>query len=285
MFEYKVGDVVLYSFHSPSLKVVDILGSGVRLSDKSFGLTSVGVDDCVYFFFEYDVSTIKPLAPAIQMHVRYFDPLGRRVIRVCSIFFSTVDNMLAPWGSVDGGLFVSSIIMKAVDQYREFGTLKSAEDFLRRFGETFLGDPLCALHLANGAKPLASRTQAVLAGGHRLMESLCVPALMGRAPDDVVACFAPVAFPIDLETMSLCESFFVYANQLPPGVYYIKMGGRRAVVFVSRPDCLEQVVQLCQSGRLVEVLGEICDDLFVEVLVPGSSHPLLRHLVNCCRGP
>jgi hypothetical protein len=82
LFEYKVGDVVMHCLHSPTIKIMDILGAGVRLSDRAFGLTSMGVDDAVYFYFEYDVSTIRPLAPAIQFQVRYFDPLGRRVIRV-----------------------------------------------------------------------------------------------------------------------------------------------------------------------------------------------------------
>jgi hypothetical protein len=64
------------------------------------------------------------------------------------------------------------------------------------------------------------------------------------------------------------------------------MGARKAIVFVNRPEYLAKIVEVCQTGGLVAIMGEVCDELFIEIVSPVSTgHPMVRHLMKCCGGP
>jgi hypothetical protein len=283
LFDYKVSDVLLMCTCSPSLKVVDILGCGVRLADRSFGLTSIGVDDCVYFYFDYDVSSIKSFAPSIQFQIRYFDPLGRRVIRVCTAFFSLVDNMNSCAQSVDYDIFAASIVVRSLDKQREFGKLKTVEESLRALGATFLGDPLCTLFLLNGDKFWSARTEEILLRGPRLLNPLCLSSLMGKSPDEIAAFFAPIGFSLNL-SFGTPEGPFLVNRKFPAsGACYIKLFGRRGVLVLAAGENVAQWIECSGNGQLMTALGPVLDEISIELLTPVSSnsHPLWIHLTKC----
>jgi hypothetical protein len=230
LLTFKAIDVLLYAVFSPVFNVADILGPGIRRSDQSFSLNAMEMDDTVYFYFNYEAAMMKSTAPAMQVQVRYFDGMGRKIIRVLNTTFESLDNMTICALNVNYDMYVAAVAVRAVEMAREFTEIEKVLEQLRSARSDFFGDAFVQLLMVNVEKLAFDRVAAMLTHGDRLLNKTTFPFVMGRHPSDITAFFGPVAYSFSIGSTEVAGPFVVNGSPVQNGAYYVVLPGRRCVV-------------------------------------------------------
>jgi hypothetical protein len=282
LFETKFVDVIIYCLPSSILKVADILGPGFRRAEKQFALPSMGVGDTVYFYFDYNLPALKYLSPSAQFQVRYFDALGRRVIRQMSATFTLVDNMYTCAMNVNYDVYVAATVIRAAEQNRENAAIEAVHASLRAAKVGLLNDTFAVLFLLEIEKPTKARLEQALTKGAGLLSRAALSQVMGKSPRDVAAFMAPLAYRLELGAEALEGPFTVVGKQLQRGAWYVALP-RRGVVLLAPGEDADVWTQAVSAPPLQELIAAVCQEPLVEILTPAASasHPLYVHIHKC----
>jgi hypothetical protein len=146
-------------------KVADVLGPGSRRADTTFSVVSMAANDTIYFYFDYNFLKMKVTQPAIQFQVRYFDALGRQIVRVFTTTFPFVNNMYTCTVNACLDVHIAALAVLAVEQAREFGTVASVHAALEKAKSDFVDDSFVRLLLISIDKLQIARINEMLIHG------------------------------------------------------------------------------------------------------------------------
>jgi hypothetical protein len=283
LFEVKLVDVVIYCSPSSPLKVSDILGSGFRRADKQFALTSLGVGDSVYFYFDYEVPVVKFFSPAVQFQVRYFDALGRRVIRQMTTSFTLVDNMYTCSLNVDYDMCIAAIAVSVVDKNRANPAIEGVHEALSEVRAGLFDDTFARLFLLQIEKVMRHRLEESLTKGRELLSRVALSQVMGRHPQDIVSFLAPLGYHFGLDSESMEAPMLLRGHPIETGAYYIVMPNRHGIILLAAREEVEVWARAVNEVPLKDVIATVCQERVVEILAPSTSatHPLYIHLQKC----
>jgi DNA-directed RNA polymerase subunit RPC12/RpoP len=283
LFELKLIDVIIYCLPSAVLKVADILGPGVRRAEKQFALTSICTGDTVYFYFEYNIATIKFLAPGVQFQVRYFDALGRRVIRQMTATFTLVDNMYSCATNVNYDVYIAGTVMRAIEKNRENTEIEAVHAALRAAKVGFLDNTLAMLFLLQTEKLVQSRVEQALKKSAGLLSREALSQVMGKCPSDIAAFVAPLAYRLALGAEELEGPFTIGGRKLQRGAWYVVLPGGHGVVLLAPGEDADAWAQAVNVPPLQRLIASVCHETIVEILTPAASatHPLYVHIHKC----
>jgi hypothetical protein len=243
----------------------------------------MSLDYTVYFYFNYDGPTMKSTAPAVQVQVRYFDGLGRKIIRVLNTTFENVDNMTVCALNVNYDMYVAAIAVRAVERAREFTEIEKVLEPIRSARGHFFGDPFVKLLMMNVEKLAVDRVAAMLTHADRLVAKTAFPFVMGRHPRDIAAFFAPVAYSFRIGSTEAVGPFVVNGHPVQSGAYYVVLPRRRGAVVLGSGEDVAEWAQAANESPMSDLIATVCREEVVEILAPSTSlgHPWYTHLMNC----
>jgi hypothetical protein len=261
LFRLKVFDVHFSCVPSPGLAVGNIVGAGVRLSSSSFALTATGPDDAVYFSIVYTIPRITTTSPCVQFQIAYTDQVGRRLVRLSTVYFSLTNTIHTSHLHVDFDVFMATAVHEALEKCRETGALSSAHESLNATRRSYYDDTFAKLFLIGRDRLTVGMVCQIMLKAEKTITRLTVPNIMGTTPADVVLFLAPVAFEMGPEGTQ--GPFLLSGRKGTKGTLYIRIGGGRALIL--------------GAVGLRKVEG--CTESVVEILEEG--HPLYDHVMNC----
>jgi hypothetical protein len=283
LFDLKFIDVIIYCLLPPSLKIADILGPGIRRGEKQFALTSMSIGDSVYFYFDYTLTTLKFLAPAAQFQIRYFDSLGRRVIRQMTATFSLVDNMYTCAINVNYDIHIAGTAIKVIEKNRLSGTIEAVHTALHAAKLGFIDDTFAKLFLLQIEKHIREKLEYAFGKGQRLLSKAMLSQVMGRNPEDIVNFLVPVGYRFQIDSTEMEGPMLLNGRPIEVGAYYIAMPGKHGVVLLAAGEDVGVWSIAVNESPLRELIATVCRETVIEILAPSTSaaHPLFVHIQKC----
>jgi hypothetical protein len=283
LLAFKPIDLVIIAVFSPAFKIVDILGSGVRRSVKSFALNSMAPGDTAYFYFDYQAETIKEGATSVQFQVRYFDALGRKIMRIMNHKFAVVDSMYTCALNVNYDMYIAAVVVRAVEHARELMGMDAVRASIRRSRVELLDDPFVKLLLLNVEKLAMDQVREVLMNGRRLLTRRALADVMGRCPADIVSFLAPVAYAFGLTSTAMVGPFIINRRPIQGGAYYVLLPGKRGVVLLGNTEDVDVWAGAVNESPIADLIATVCREDTVEIIAPSTSagHPWYIHIMKC----
>jgi hypothetical protein len=280
---FKPIDVVILAFFSPAFKIMDILGSGVRRSGQSFTLNAIAAHDTAYFYFDYETEKLKERVPSVQFQVRYFDGLGRKIMRVMNHTFAVDDNIYTYALNVNYDMYIATITVRAVEHARELMGMEAVHASIRKSRGELLDDAFVKMLLLNVEKLEMDRVREVLIHGTKLLTKRTLADVMGRCPADIASFFAPVAYAFDLTSSVIVGPFVIDMRLIQAGAYYVVLPGKRGVVLLGNMEDEDVWGAAVNESPMADLIATVCREDVVEIMVPSTSagHPSYVHIMKC----
>lgn len=121
-------------FYSSEFELIDILGSGIRVSDNSFLVSNLSPNDTIYFYLQSRVMELSSPQPSFQFQVRYINEQGERYIRVLTYRIILGGNNFSVVSSMNYNCYLSStaisIIREFLNSQKKFRNIVKSHELL-----------------------------------------------------------------------------------------------------------------------------------------------------------
>lgn len=263
-------------------KIVDIKGSGLRRTNNSFLISSLSENDTIYFYLEYDVSSLNTLTQFIQFHCRYFDYKRQRIVRIMSMSFNIGDLQNVSINT-DFDMFIASFVISAIDKARENQNANSAINEIKKYKSIYFDDKFAVSFFRQQPSFITCKVQSAFINAGKLLTSESFSYLMSNSPSNISLFLSPIGYSFNLNSTEMQGPFPISGYKLESGALYIKMSVNNAVILLSSCEDIEQWSQAIVSSPTNELINQACTEKVIEILSPLTSkkHPFYIQLSKC----
>lgn len=256
----------------PSLKIADIHGCGVRTSDTDFSLTTMDINDSIYYFVDFSSSEINHGESLyFQFQVIYHDSNNERRIRIINHQIIAYDGIEMATSKINCGVLLAGCINQAIDAAREEENVNKAIETMKQFYQIFNSEKNAKFFFQHQNQPFQINWfQNILnASLNNLYLPLFWSFLLGKLSDDIQLLFSPLLYKINLNDFSSIGPFLISNSNFDPGIYFIVLAKNRGALFAF---CKENESQ--NSNMISEIDKEKVQEMFPKIKMTFICSPI-----------
>lgn len=248
---YHYDKVDISAIVPPSLKITDIHGCGVRISNNEFSLKTMDINDSIYYFIDFSSSEINNSESLnFQFQVIYHDLNNECRIRIINYQIITYDGIEITTNNFDYGVIISGCINQAIDVAREEENVSKAVETMKKFNQIFNTEKNEKLFFQQNGLFQINCFQIIL---NSSIKNLYLPLfwtlILGKLPNDIQLLFSPFLYKINLENF-LFNGPFLINNNFEPGIYLIILTKNRGALFAFGNENASQISNLESNQKI-----------------------------------